>query len=580
MSNGNTATRAPDRARFFGIGAKLYLYLGVSLALILLASVIGARAFVHALDLQERIGRDSFPQIQSALQLSQRIAGLLSVSHAVLDSDGSALGADAAELAARENGKREVESALTIALMESRRLIVSALERAEATSPQTAALTRLRDRTKSFNARVDALRAGQADAGQRGLGIIERELVRDAERLSLDAVNGARTVSEEASQALRQALRLFLVLNLTGYITLGISVWLFVRRVIVRRVGILATSMRQMTAGELDIAFDVGGADELTDMGYALDIFREHAIKVQRLNLVEKLSIELQDKNKALEGALADVRKAQDQVIHQEKLAALGQLTAGVAHEIQNPLNFIMNFSIGSHRLVTELEELIGTTTDGDPDGAGIKEIAGEINEITGEINDSLNRVIEHSKRADNIVKAMLLHSRTSSNQRSEVDINAVLSEYANLAYHSQRAHNSKFNLTIRRELGTDTGTVSAVAQEIGRVVLNLVTNACQATAERAIRENATYAPELALASGRNTNTVWIKIRDNGGGIPAEVRAHIFEPFFTTKSGESGTGLGLSISHDIVHAHGGELAVDCVEDESTEFTMSLPLAER
>ena len=310
----------------------------------------------------------------------------------------------------------------------------------------------------------------------------------------------------------------------------------------------------------------IEGKDELSEMGYALDIFRGHARELQRLNRVEELSQELAEKNAALEGTLDELHRAQDQVVHQEKLAALGQLTAGVAHEIQNPLNFVSNFSIGSGRLLDELDEVLGPAMAGNE----------EAREIAGEIKESLKRVVEHSKRADNIVKAMLLHSRTASGQREEIEVNTLVTEYAKLAYHSQRARDRTFNLTIEEALDAGAGTVHAVGQDIGRVLLNLVTNACQASAEHAKDAPEGYQPTLKLSSTRDATHVHIRIGDNGGGIPADVREKMFEPFFTTKPTNVGTGLGLSISNDIVRAHGGRIEVESEEGAFTEITVSLP----
>ena len=552
-SKGGTAS--PGRKeQFFGIGAKLYLYLGTSLLIILAGSFTGARAILQALEVEERIDRESFPYVQSTMQLSQRITSLIAAIHRDMMSGGA-----------------DNDAMVAIELIEARALLERAIVNAKEIAPDQEMIERMQETAKELNLLVERGRSEEmgADYTER-FHEVQRRLILAGELMSLDALSGARSLADEARRALRNGIVLFIVLNFAGFITLGVSVWLFVRRVIVRRIQILANSMRRMAGGDLQIEIDVGGKDELTDMGYALDIFREHAIEIQRLNLVEKLSVEVHKKNEALEKALADLHRAQDQLIHREKLAALGELTAGVAHEIQNPLNFIKNFSIGSTRLATEIE-VIADEMENDPPGAS------DIKDVAQEIKESLDKVVEHSERADNIVKAMLLHSRESSGQRTEVDVNALVSEFANLAYHNQRAHDPQFKLRIRKDLSEEAGVVSAVAQDLGRVFLNLVTNACQATAARARTAGNGYDPEIALSSERTPEWVYIRVRDNGSGISKDVRKRIFEPFFTTKSGDIGTGLGLSISQDIVRAHGGKLSVESVEGEFAEFTIALPV---
>ena len=556
------------RRRFLsGIGPQLYLRLGLSLVLILCASAIGVRALLGVITLEHRIVEQTYPKLRVALQLSERATGLFVASHHAV---GPLPELPSAVSAANPDADIDLlDPALD--LDGSRRLMGVALARAEKAlpgSPDVASISALVERLATIVDRVRGRTVSTEDAI--ALRTLERELFPAIERIGVGALGDARLLSRQAGKALDRALWIFVALNLFGFAVLALSVWFFVRRVLLARLESLSASMRRMAGGDLAIPVAVGGADELTDMSLALDVFREHALEIQRLNLVEKLSVELKEKNEALEATIGDLERAQDQIVHQEKLAALGQLTAGVAHEIQNPLNFIKNFSIGSTQLVDELTEII----DERRDAAGEND---EVKEITDEIKDSLARVVEHSRRADSIVKAMLLHSRSSSGHKEEIDVNEVLAEYVNLAYHSHRAHDRNFNLTITRALGEDTGTVKAVAQDIGRVFLNIVHNACQATAERAAREDGPYEPELRLATRRTATAIEIRIGDNGGGIPEAVRAKMFEPFFTTKTGEAGTGLGLSISNDIVRAHGGSIEVACEEGESSEFTVSLPI---
>ena len=556
------------RRRFLsGIGPQLYLRLGLSLVLILCASAIGVRALLGVITLEHRIVEQTYPKLRVALQLSERATGLFIASHHAV---GPLPELPSAVSAANPDADIDLlDPALD--LEGSRRLMGVALARAEKAlpgSPDVASISALVERLATIVDRVRGSTVSTEDAI--ALRTLERELFPAIERIGVGALGDARLLSRQAGEALDRALWTFVALNLFGFAVLALSVWFFVRRVLLARLESLSASMRRMAGGDLAVPVAIGGADELTDMSHALDVFREHALEIQRLNLVEKLSVELKEKNETLEATIGDLERAQDQIVHQEKLAALGQLTAGVAHEIQNPLNFIKNFSIGSTQLVDELMEIIDERRDAAGKGDEVKEIADEI-------KDSLARVVEHSRRADSIVKAMLLHSRSSSGHKEEIDVNEVLAEYVNLAYHSHRAHGRNFNLTITTALDGNTGTVKAVAQDIGRVFLNLVHNACQATAERTAREEGPYEAELRLATRRTATAIEIRIGDNGGGISEAVRARMFEPFFTTKTGEAGTGLGLSISNDIVRAHGGSIEVACEEGESSEFTVSLPI---
>lgn len=535
----------------YGIGAKLYFYLGFSLALILVAACIGAGALIETLQIEERMKTETFPRVLYTLHLSQRASSLIAAGRAHLET--------------RHDSERARH---TQRLTEVRGLFTVTMKKATIVWSGAPTLKQIATHAARLNAHVDA-RANKTTLTTPDITTLEESLIDAIQQVAIDSFSDAQTLQKKAAETLYNAIVMFTMLNLAGFITLGVSVWLFVRRVIVKRIEVLSSGMRRMSSGDLEAPIHVGGNDELTDMGYALDIFREHAIEIKRLNEVERLSNALRDKNAALEAALSERDRAQDQVVHQQKLAALGQLTAGVAHEIQNPLNFIKNFSVGSGRLVDELNELLKT-------GSANKDADSEIAEITTEIKDSLNRVVEHSRRADNIVKAMLMHARTSSAGRENIDINAVIAEYANLAYHSQRAHDRSFNLTIVKALGEDTGTVFAIGQDIGRVFLNLVTNACQATAERTATGEHGYEPALTIASERDGGTVHVRLRDNGAGIPDEVRKRMFEPFFTTKPSDTGTGLGLSISNDIVRAHGGEITVESSLGEFTEVTVSLP----
>lgn len=274
-----------------------------------------------------------------------------------------------------------------------------------------------------------------------------------------------------------------------------------------------------------------------------------------------------------VEASLEDLRTAQDRLVQTEKLASLGQLTAGIAHEIKNPLNFVNNFSAVSVELIDELREALG--------GARLdSKLRAEIAGIADMLQGNLNKVVQHGKRADAIVKNMLQHSRQGSGEHRPVDINALVEESLNLAYHGARAEKQGFNITLERSLDPAAGEIDLFPQEITRVLLNLISNGFYAATKRKVEANGVdYEPTLAAATKNLGDRVEIRIRDNGTGIPPEVKEKLFSPFFTTKPAGEGTGLGLSISHDIiVKQHGGSIEVDTQPGEFTEFRIVLPRA--
>src|SRR3954451_20192966 len=273
----------------------------------------------------------------------------------------------------------------------------------------------------------------------------------------------------------------------------------------------------------------------------------------------------------AAEKALRDLQSAQDRLVQTEKLASLGQLTAGIAHEIKNPLNFVNNFSAVSTELTDELHELLKSAT---LSGRMREEVA----ELTRMLKDNLEKVVQHGKRADSIVKNMLLHSREGSGEHRPADINALLDESLNLAYHGARAEKPQFNVTLRRDFEDMAGTHEVFPQEITRVFLNLISNGFYAVSKRRSENGEASVEPMLTASTRNLgDAVEVRIRDNGTGIPAEVKAKMFNPFFTTKPAGEGTGLGLSMSYDIiVKQHGGSIDVETEPGQFTEFRIVLP----
>lgn len=271
--------------------------------------------------------------------------------------------------------------------------------------------------------------------------------------------------------------------------------------------------------------------------------------------------------NKLLEKTLTDLKSTQAQLIQSEKMASLGDLTAGIAHEIQNPLNFVNNFSEINSELLLEMKGELGK---GNMD---------EVRAIADDVIENEKKIGHHGRRADGIVKGMLQHSRSSSGQKEPTDINALCDEYLRLAYHGLRAKDKSFNSTLKTEYDESVGTVNIVPQDIGRVVLNLLTNAFYAVTERKAKSTGeSYEPAVTLTIRRGADKVEISVMDNGAGIPSAIREKIFQPFFTTKPTGQGTGLGLSMSYDIItKGHGGELTVTSVENEGTKFTIRLPV---
>lgn len=301
-----------------------------------------------------------------------------------------------------------------------------------------------------------------------------------------------------------------------------------------------------------------------------LGLFLFVAIVLWRNNHQRKLAnLLLSRQKKELETALTTLKATQNQLIQSEKMASLGELTAGIAHEIQNPLNFVNNFSEVNAEFIDELEQEI--------ESGNIQ----EIKKLARDIRDNQEKITNHGKRADAIVKGMLQHSRSSSGQKEPTDINKLTDEYLRLAYHGLRARDKTFNATIKTDFDENIGNINIITQDIGRVILNLITNAFYAVNEKKKQIGDNYEPTVTVKTSLNSTSggsrpgVLISVKDNGNGIPNKVRDKIFQPFFTTKPPGEGTGLGLSLSYDIVKAHGGELKVETKEGEGTIFIIQL-----
>ncbi|QJX49316.1 histidine kinase [Hymenobacter taeanensis] len=309
-------------------------------------------------------------------------------------------------------------------------------------------------------------------------------------------------------------------------------------------------------------------------------LLREQEEKAKRLieaqnveleRLVSERTATLTQQAEELREALTELRITQTQLIQSEKMASLGELTAGIAHEIQNPLNFVTNFSDVSAELIDELEEE-RQRPDRDPELEA---------ELLIDLKQNLQKITHHGQRAASIVRGMLEHSRASTGERQPVDLNVLADEYLRLAYHGLRAKDKSFNATLVTNFDPELGTIQAVSQDLGRVLLNLFTNAFYAVQKRKEHCPDGYTPTVSVTTHHQPDgDVQVRVRDNGTGIPEAVQKKIFQPFFTTKPTGEGTGLGLSLSYDIVtKGHNGTLTVETTEGEGTEFVITLPRAD-
>ncbi|MFZ1798542.1 MAG: ATP-binding protein [Chitinophagaceae bacterium] len=284
---------------------------------------------------------------------------------------------------------------------------------------------------------------------------------------------------------------------------------------------------------------------------------------IEELELKRKA---IEETNSALQKSLQELKATQAQLIQSEKMASLGELTAGIAHEIQNPLNFVNNFSEVSNELIDEMNEEL--------DKGDIEEAKA----IAADVKQNLLKINHHGNRAGEIVKGMLLHSRTSSGIKEPTDINALCDEYLRLAFHGLRAKDKSFNATLETDFDDKLEKINIISQDFGRVILNLLTNAFYSTNEKIKIAGSDYKPLVRVQTKRLVNKVEITISDNGTGIPKNIIDKIFQPFFTTKPTGQGTGLGLSLSYDIVKTHLGNIIVHTKEGEGTTFIIELPIA--
>jgi len=374
-----------------------------------------------------------------------------------------------------------------------------------------------------------------------------------------DLTGEALVAREQAVAEAAAAIRLSQIVVSAAVLVGALLTFLLLRAIVVplRR---LESAMAGLNTGNVDVAIPAAGPDEIGAVARTLARFRDTLVEQNR-------------RERDLRAAHEELKATQASLIHAEKMASLGQLTAGIAHEIKNPLNFVNNFASLSVELLDELKETVRPVIA----ALGTDKRAA-VDEVVDMLTANLEKIAEHGRRADGIVKSMLAHSRGASGERHRADLNALTEEALNLAYHGARAQDPNFNITLDREFDRTIAPIELVPQDISRVLLNLFGNGFYA-ADKRRREgtDAEFRPVLKVVTRDLGNEVEIRVRDNGTGIPTEFHDKLFQPFFTTKPTGEGTGLGLSISYDIVtQQHGGTITVDSRLGEFTEFTIRLP----
>ena len=617
------------------IGARLYLALGFAVTLTLVSGAVGVYYFEQSGDANYEVQSESVPALEAswaAARESERLRnlglGLIAAESGFQGSEQEAVAESLERLETALNRVRSVpelapltpavsDAAYDLAqVMDSLALNRNELQTANESAADyrsrltaassdigesEAALSALRqalqveddealqglwDEFSNLNAAgidpaVASLGGGEGVFYVRGWQLaLEANIDSLAESFDTSSVTLTNSVSDmleasgsHSSESLRVAVSSFdegrtllTAISVTSVIVATLAAWLWVGNGMVRRLSRMSERMRRMADGDLETPVPEVGRDEIGELANALEVFRQQALEVQRLNLVEQLNEELRRTN-------AELERTQARLVAQEKLAALGELVSGVAHEISNPLNFVTNFSEGSLSLYQELSEMLDTYREGMSE-----EDTDLLDNITQEMTNSLNRVLANGARALAIVERMRALG-VIGGEPVMTDLNGVIQSAVQTACSAFSSRTQNFAVQPTFDLDPSVGEVPLVEGDFLEVMVNLVSNACQAMLQKQEASDQPYEPELTITTQLTESAALIRIRDNGTGIADDVIGYIFNPFFTTQSGTLGAGLGLTIAADVARRLGGDLSVDTVYGEYTEFTMSIPVAD-
>ena len=613
------------------IGTRLYLALGFAVLLTLISSAVGVYYFEQSGDLNHRVSSESVPVLEASWAAAREADGLRHLGTELLagsqPAPGSAGSVDGAltrlETSLEQvNGvpalRPQAEAVQDAATGLAENIDALAANRVAARGADNAAAA-LQARLDALDvsgasrdaARLleDALRAGdqaaldglwdefagmvttETDAGVVALGEGNGVFFARGQQLALQQqaaglaasfdqsgsalqgavavlLDGARqeseAVLESSLQSFDQGRVLLAIISIASVVAATVAAWLWVGNGLLRRLSRLSERMRGMAGGDLETPVPEVGRDEIGQLADALEVFRNHALEVQRLNLVEQLYNELQQAN-------AELVRMQDRLVAQEKLAALGQLVSGVAHEISNPLNFVKNFSEGANELYAELTEMLERYRDAmESDDVDL------LDDITQDMTDSLSRVMTNGGRALAIVDRMRGLGVVGGDP-VPTELNPLLMQAVELGCNSFHENWDDFQVAPVFELDDSYGPVPLVGQDFYEAVLNLVDNACYAMRQKQDAAGDGYEPSLKVSTSQVNGMVEVRVRDNGPGIPGDILQGIFNPFVTTREGTAGAGLGLTIAADVARRVGGDLTVDTIPGEYAEFTLSLPV---
>ncbi len=604
------------------IGAKLYMALGFAVLLTLVSSAVGVYYFEQSGDTNYQVRTESVPVLEAswaAIAEGERLRnqGIRATTEAIaqdqvnmtLDDLESQLSVVAIVPSLAGLATQAQDRAYTLTeTMDNLALTQQAKQDADAAAGElrsrllagddglvilsltemlgAGSLQELDNVWQQFS-RTPSLDAESAELGQqifevRGqqltlegrVGELSAELDFNGQALEVSLAELLNAAQANSTQALESSVARFdqgrILLAVISLVSVGaatFTAWLLVGNGLVRPLTRLSERMRGMAAGDLETPVPGVGKDEIGDLAHALEVFREQALEVQRLNLVEKLYGELQEAN-------AELQRMQDRLVAQEKLAALGELVSGVAHEISNPLNFVQNFAEVSVEMYEELAEVLNTYRD-----TMSEEDRAAIDELEEDLADSLGRIRTNGGRALAIVERMR-GLGVVGGELVPVEVNSTVYSAVEVAKDAFLAQWPDLKLSVHYELDPDVGEVSLVEHDFGEAVVNLVSNACYAMWLRQSAGNdQSYQPLLNVTSAAGDDFIEIRVRDNGTGIADDVVGHIFNPFFSTREGALGAGLGLSIAADVIRRSGGNLTMETVYGEYAEFTISLPLEE-